>query len=298
VQLVAGPNTITVVATTNAGITATDTRTITMDSTAPKLSVTYPPDNAIAIQQNVTVTGTIESLLTGTAKTMAKTVAAVDPTLVVTWSTNGSAPQTASLTDTTYTFTTSLGTGMDTIQVFASNAAGQKVEAKRTVSYQPAFSLAVTDPAADIRTALGSYTLTGTVTDNTTPVSVTITMDGQTYTPTVTNGTFRQQLSFSDAQVYQVAVTGTDQNNNTLTVQRNIIYTVPKATPGSTNTTPFTIVDALQALQMAVGITTPDTGQVMRLDVAPMVNGISVGDGRVDIQDAMVILRMAVGLIQ
>ncbi|BCS55103.1 DUF4347 domain-containing protein [Geobacter sp. SVR] len=300
VQLLAGANTVTVVVTNKAGITTTDTRTITLDSTAPRLSVTYPPDNAVAVQQSVTVTGTIESLFSGgSSKTAAKTAAAtVDPTLVVTWSANGSAPQTASLTDTTYSFTTSLGTGMNTIKVFAANAAGQKVEAKRTVSYQPAFYLAVTDPAADIRTALGSYTLTGNVTDNTTPVSVTITMDGQTYTPAVTNGVFSQTLNFSEAQVYQVAVTGTDQNSNSLTVQRNIIYTVPKAASGSADSTPFTIVDALQALQMSVGIITPDAGQITRMDVAPMVNGVSVGDGKVDIEDAVVILRMVVGLIR
>jgi hypothetical protein len=31
--------------------------------------------------------------------------------------------------------------------------------------------------------------------------------------------------------------------------------------------------------------------------VAPMVNGVSVGDGKVDIEDVLVILYMAIGLI-
>ncbi|WP_240732246.1 IPT/TIG domain-containing protein [Geobacter sp. FeAm09] len=288
VQLKAGVNTVTVIATSISGNTITDSRTITLDSTAPILTVTYPPDNGIVIQQTITVTGTIAELLNSATKTTAKEVAQDTTTPTVTYSVNGSTPQTASQTDTTYSFAATLGTGMNTIKVFATTSAGQTVEAKRTVSYQPAFSLAVTDPATDIRTPLGSYTLVGSVTDNTTAVGITITMDGQSYTPTVTNGVFRQLLALSSDKVYQVSVTGADQNNNSLTVQRNIIRAVPN----------FTIVDALQALQMSVGIIAPTADQTLRLDVAPMVNGVSVGDSKVDIEDAIVILRMAVGLIQ
>lgn len=302
VQLLSGSNVITVIVTNNAGVSTTVTRTIILDSTAPKLTVAYPPDNAIAIRQFVTVTGSIESLFTGstTAKSTDKSVAAaLDPTLVVTYSVNGSAAQTASLTDSTYSFTTSLGTGMNTIKVFAANGAGQKVEAKRTVTYQPAFSLAVADPAADMRIPLSSYLLTGNVADNPTAVSIKIVMNGQniaTLQVPENGGIFRQLLTFSEDKVYQVSVTGTDTNNNSLTVQRNIIHTVPKTATGEA--APFTIVDALFALQMAVGIMQPSSDQTLRMDVAPMVNGVSYGDGKVDVEDAMVILRMAVGLIK
>ena len=291
VQLVAGANTITVSAANNAGVSATVIRTIILDSTAPKLTVAYPPDNSVAIQQFITVTGSIAGLF-GTGTTTAKAVAATaGPAPVVTWSINGSDPQSANITGTVYSFTANLVTGMNTIRISATNDAGQKVDVKRTVTWQPAFSLAVTDPESDIRTPMGSYTLTGAVADNTTPVSVTITMDGQNYTPTVTNGVFKQQLSFSDAKVYQVAVTGIDRNNNSLTVQRNVIHTALGATSS------FTISDALLALRIAAGIVTPDNGQILRMDVAPMVNGVSVGDGKIDIEDVIVILRMAVGLI-
>ena len=51
------------------------------------------------------------------------------------------------------------------------------------------------------------------------------------------------------------------------------------------------------ALQMSAGIINPETAQTLRMDVAPMVKGISVGDGKVDVEDALVILYMAVGLI-
>ena len=302
--MISGANTITVIATNNAGITSTDTRTVTLDATAPKLSVTYPPDNAVAIQQAITVTGTIQSLLSGSVakQASAKLAAAiVDPSLAVTYSVNGSTPQTANLTDTTYSFSTYLDSGMNTIKVFAANAAGQKVEAKRTLSFQPGFSLAITSPAADIRTALGSYTLTGSVTENTTPVSITITTGTETFTPPVLDGTLQQQLHFTEDKIYQVSVTGVDQNSNSMTVQRNIIHTLPRATTddGSGGATyGFTIVDALLSLQFSAGALVPQTDQIMRMDVAPMVNGVSVGDGKVDIEDVVVILLMVADLIK
>jgi uncharacterized repeat protein (TIGR02543 family) len=299
VQLLVGANTITVIVTNNADNTTTDSRTITLDSTAPKLTVSYPPDNGVAFKKSITVTGTIADIFTSvaTGKTAAKTVA-LDPTMSISYTVNGSSAQTASLTDTTYTFTTNLDDGMNTIRVSAVNGAGKKVEAKRTVSYQlPTFSLDISDPASDIRLALGSYLLRGTVKDNSTEVAVTITMDGQSYTPTVTDGAFQQQLSFPADKTYQIDVTGIDQSNNSLTVQRNIIHSVPQAADGTIGSAPLTIVDALLALQMAVGTVTPTSAQILRMDTAPMVNGVSAGDGKIDIEDALVILYMAIGLI-
>ena len=296
VQLIAGANTVTVVAISNADLTTTDSRIINLDSTAPQLNISYPPDNAVAYKKAMTVTGTIAELLSSAVgKVTAKSVALGGPA-TVSYSINGSAPLAASQTDTTYSFTTDLGDGMNTIKVFAATVEGKKVEAKRTVSYQlPTFSLAVTDPAADARTVQDHYLLVGTVADNTTPVSITITVDDQSFTPAVQNGTFLQLLSLADDKVYQIRVSGTDQNNNSQTAQRNIIRSTPKSADGAA--APFTIIDALMALQMSAGIINPETAQTLRMDVAPMVKGISVGDGKVDVEDALVILYMAVGLI-
>jgi uncharacterized protein YjdB len=292
VQLLTGPNVITVIATNKAGITTTNSRTIILDSTAPHLTVTYPPDNAVAFKKTITVTGTITDLFSISA--VAKTAV---PTVTVSYTINGSAAQSAALTDATYSFTTDLAEGMNTIQILATNAEGKTVESKRTVNYQlPTFSLAITDPAADIRTISDSYLLVGKVADNSTPVTVTVAMDGESFTPPVIDGVFKQQLHFTENKVYQVSVTGTDQNNSSLTVQRNIIRSLPTVDGGGSD--PFTIVDALVALQMSAGIGKPDTGQMLRMDVAPMVNGVSVGDGKVDIEDVLVILYLAVGLIQ
>ncbi len=62
--------------------------------------------------------------------------------------------------------------------------------------------------------------------------------------------------------------------------------------PGSTS---ITISDALLALQIGSGKVTPTVGQIARLDVAPVVNGISVPNGVVDTGDAIVLLSKIVG---
>jgi chitodextrinase len=58
-----------------------------------------------------------------------------------------------------------------------------------------------------------------------------------------------------------------------------------------------TISDALLALQIGAGKVTPTAGQVARLDVAPLVNGVSVPDGVVNTGDAIVLLSKIVGKI-
>jgi len=59
--------------------------------------------------------------------------------------------------------------------------------------------------------------------------------------------------------------------------------------------TPLTISDALLALQIGSGKVTPTVGQIARLDVAPVVNGVSVPNGVVDTGDAIVLLSKILG---
>ena len=57
------------------------------------------------------------------------------------------------------------------------------------------------------------------------------------------------------------------------------------------------IADALRALRIAAGLITPDTNDLAHGDVAPLVAGIPQPDGKIDISDAIVILRKSVGLV-
>ncbi|NTV50317.1 MAG: hypothetical protein HGB32_11655 [Geobacteraceae bacterium] len=55
------------------------------------------------------------------------------------------------------------------------------------------------------------------------------------------------------------------------------------------------VADALLALQVAVGKVAPDSGQLGRGDVAPIVNGTSQPNGKIDIGDVIVILGKVTG---
>jgi hypothetical protein len=57
------------------------------------------------------------------------------------------------------------------------------------------------------------------------------------------------------------------------------------------------VKDALRALQIAVGVIPPTANDLAHGDVAPFVNGKPQPDGKIDIGDAVVILRRSVGLI-
>jgi len=59
----------------------------------------------------------------------------------------------------------------------------------------------------------------------------------------------------------------------------------------------FTVSDALLALQIAVGKVSATYDQASRLDVAPVINGMSVPNGKIDTGDAIVILSNVVGKI-
>lgn len=60
------------------------------------------------------------------------------------------------------------------------------------------------------------------------------------------------------------------------------------------------LTDALKAMRIAIGLDPAPAANapaLLRGDVAPLVNGVSMPDGRIDIDDVMVIMMKAVGLI-
>jgi len=56
------------------------------------------------------------------------------------------------------------------------------------------------------------------------------------------------------------------------------------------------VADALLAFRMTAGMISPTVTDLVRGDVAPMVNGLPQPDGKIDIGDVVVLLRRAVGL--
>ena len=133
--------------------------------------------------------------------------------------------------------------------------------------------------------------LSGTVSDDLGTPLVTITMDGQSYTPQVIGGAFQQQLSLPTAKTYAITVSAVDQGGNVSTVQRNVIR--PRIMGDLTHDGKVDIADALKALQMAVGLITPTADDLLVGDVAPLGGP----DGVIDIEDALAILKKAVGTL-
>ena len=283
VSLVSGATTITVVATDNAGNKTTETRSITHDLTAPTLILTAPPDNSAVALSPITVTGNVNESATVAIKV------------------NNSAPHVATVNGADFTTSVNLAVGLNTIELTATGLAGNTSSVTRTVTYDSTNpTLAVTVPAQDITTNKSTLSLLGTVSDTlSTTVMVSITMDGQTFTPTVITGAFQQQLAFPTLKQYAIVVTATDLAGNRSTVQRNVIL---DGLPGDINgDKTVNVFDALLTLQYAVGLISHspeiDAKYLATADVAPLdASGKPKGDCVVNVFDALAILRHAVVL--
>ncbi|MDH4163772.1 MAG: FG-GAP-like repeat-containing protein [Nitrospirota bacterium] len=276
VTLVTGNNTIISVATDLAGNTTTDSRTIILDQAAPGLVITMPADNSITNQLVSTITGTVDEN------------ASVSVVL------NSDSPQLASMAGNSFTVTVNLVSGINTIDITATDLAGNTNTLKRTVTYDSiAPGLAVTMPDQDRIVTSATVTISGTVTDSLTTAMVVITDGTSTYTPAIASGSFTQEVTFPAEGIYAITVTATDEAGNSSTVVRNIIY----ARLGDLDADgTVSVGDALKILRVVAGLDTATVVEMLRADVAPLVNGQPSPDGRIDISDVLVILRKAVGL--
>ena len=183
---------------------------MTYDPAAPVLTVTAPADNSTSVQSFVTVSGTVNE----------------NSTVAV--SVNGGSAQAAAMTGTTFTATVYLVAGVNTIDITATDLAGNTASAKRTVTYSaPAsqLTLAVTNPAQDVTTRNPLLTIRGVVKDASGAAKVTIKVNDRTYTPWVSStGSFSRTITMYTPRTYVITVTATDLSGNTATVTRNVIY--------------------------------------------------------------------------
>jgi len=281
ITLAGGANSITITATDNSDNTTSISRTVTLDSMAPGLTITQPADNIITGNTSVDVTGSVD-----------------DATATVTAKINGGSAISATMSGTDFRLTLNLIAGLNTIDITATDVAGNSSSVKRTVtsdSSEP--SLSVSSPAQDISTAQSNFIISGRVTDTDTSSTVSITVEGQTYTPTIApGGDFTQTINLPTDMTYAVIVTATDQAGNQAMVQRNIIKSTTTPNGDINGDGVVDVADALKVLRIAVGLDIATSYNYATADVAPLSDGIPAPDGVINIADALVILEKAVGL--
>jgi len=273
VRLKTGANTITVIATDQAGLTTQASRTVTLDPMAPVLNLGQPADGAVFKDGHQIIEGVV---------TLAPE--SPDPLASVSYALNGAQPQDVTLSGSSFSFGVDLVSGVNTLEVRATTAAGKIVSVQRTVTLSTDLMGAIVDPASDLIVTASSYLLKGSVDSTSLSTSVTITMGGHTYNPPIVNGQFEQALPLDDNQVWPVTVTLADAQGHSLTMVRNLMKAA-SATPAI-----FTLSDALRALKIANGLIPAEAEDLAKYDLAPRLNGVSTGDGQIDLDDAALVL--------
>lgn len=211
VVLKEGLNQIVVTAADLADNRSVDDRTIIYDATAPVLEVFTPIDNSKVGKPLVEITGRVDDENASVSVRFKDIV------------------QDAAMTGQNFAASAMLDPGLNTIEITAVDAAGNRSSQKRTVFYDNSKpTLAITEPSQDIRTNQSNITIRGTITDALTAVSVILSKDGQIYTPDLLNGIFEQTLTFNAEKLYEIIVTATDEVGNVVSAQRNIIFDTTK----------------------------------------------------------------------
>jgi hypothetical protein len=92
-----------------------------------------------------------------------------------------------------------------------------------------------------------------------------------------------------------LTVTATDVAQNVGTAATSVRVILPDGCFKGTETPD--IADAVKALRIGVGLVDPSVEDRLHGDVAPLVNGVPAPDGKIDMTDALLILKKVVGLL-
>jgi len=271
------PNTVTVAAGDSAlpapGNTTTQTITVTSDSIPPAVAVTAPGNGLLINNRTPALT------FTTTDTNLAATVVRVDGTTIT--------PIPATLA--------SLNDGQHSVSVEASDAAGNLTTATNafTVDATAPVITVVSPKIFNARVGQIAPPLTVTVNDaNPAPANTVITLDGNDVTAQAALGPFTAGSS------HTLSVSATDGAGNLATTTLPFTIVLADGRITSLGVSEPGIADALLALKQAVNLITLDQDQFAHGNVAPLdANGIPNPDDKVDISDALIILKRVVGLI-
>jgi chitinase len=283
------------------------TTTITLPSvTVPPPATVIVPDITAPTVSAFTLPATAVSLLVPVSSLSASDTVRVTGYLITESATAPAASTTgwAATAPTSFTFSAE---GAKTAYAWAKDAAGN-VSAARTA----AVNITLPDVAAP---TVGTFTLPATATSLTVPVSGLAATDNKAVTGYLitesaaapaasaigwaatapTSFTFSSEGSKTTYAWAKDAAGNVSAARTTTTSITLPSVAVPPPTTTLPDTTSPTLSDALLALQIGSGKITPTTEQMIRLDVAPVVNGVSVPNGVIDTGDAIVLLSKIVG---
>ncbi len=170
VTLVPGDNLITVTVFDVLGNSNTTTLTVHYDDQPPSINITSPTALATASTTDTPL------LLGGTASDLTGTLALVDASQVTWQNTTTGGSGVATLTGNTWSALIPLTSGVNSVQVFASDAAGNSASDLLTVTYDPAAPLVtIQGPTTDLTFTTGTtpVILSGIASDDVGVSSVT-----------------------------------------------------------------------------------------------------------------------------
>lgn len=202
---------VVITATDAAGNIATSTRSLIYDVTPPLFAINAVP--ASVSLPSLSITGTVETGVTLTVKTMAPTTAGpVVYTSATTWETS----------------VTGLVDGYNIIVFTATDVAGNTTEPQSVTTelitsvVKPA--IAITSPLQDFSTNQSIVSIKGIV-KNATKLAYTV--NGKTFTilpAAFSSGTYSFKVTFTKQGTYPLVITASDASGNTATATRNIIF--------------------------------------------------------------------------
>lgn len=275
IQLQPGQNGIEVAARDRCGNRTVLNVSVTLDAAAPEIVLKSPADNSVVQAAQLLVEG------------------AVTPGSQVEVAVNGAPFQQVAVTGGSFTWSGTLAGGDNTIEITARRL-GRSGWLKRSVRLAPGQpALAVTEPAQDLRTEQGTFTIRGRA--EAPASSVVLELDGRRYTPPLEAGEFSQAVVLERPGDYTLTAWALSQGAFSV-VHRNIVR-VARILGDLDGDGCVGVSDAAIALRVALGLQPASPEVLAHADVAPLVQGVPQPDGNIDAGDVLVILRKIVGLV-
>jgi len=234
--------------------------------------------------------------------TFTATVSGAGTTGTVTFKDGVNTLETVALSGGSAAYTTSaLAPGLHSITA-SYNGDGNYLASTSTVLEQTTVSFASTTQVTSSSSPSifhGSVTFTATVSGAEATGTVTFKDNGielSSGTVTLSNGTASYTTTALGAGTHLVTATYNGDANYSASTSA-VLSQVVRYADGNFNGGNVDMTDALKALRIAAGIDAPSTLDIDHGDVSPLMNGKPQPDGKIDMGDLVVVLKLAAGLI-